>query len=141
MAERFFLDSNIVMCAIGGPHALQKPCAAIIERVQAGRLVTVTDTEVLQEILYRYGATGKSALAIETARLVMEIADEVFSVTPDDLHFTMQLLHGQPTTTVRDAIHCATMVRHRVRSILSADHHFDRFDRIRRIDPKAFADR
>lgn len=138
MAERFFLDSNVIMYAIGGTHPLKHPCARIIERIQGHRLVVVTDTEVLQEILYRYGAIGKPDMALEIGTLVMEIVDEVFSVKADDLRLVMQLLRQQREVNVRDAIHCATMVRHRIRSIITADRDFDRFDRIRRVDPTAF---
>ncbi len=139
MAERFFLDSNIIMYAIGGPHPLKRPSTALLERVQSGQLTVVTNTEVLQEILYRYSSCGKMALALEATQLTTEIVDEIFPVTADDLQLTMELLRHAPKVSVRDAIHCATMIHHRIRSILSANRHFDRFDRIRRIDPADFS--
>lgn len=138
MKERYFLDSNIIMYAIGGSHPLKVPCVGVIQRIQERRLAVVTNTEVLQEILYRYRAIDQPDLAAETTRVVMEIVEEVLSVTVDDIHFAMELLHAKNIMNVRDAIHCATMVRNKIRSILSADRHFDQFDRIRRIDPRKF---
>lgn len=138
MAERLFLDSNVIMYAIGGPHPLRRPCIAIIERIQARRLAVVTNTEVIQEILYRYRSLGKHALALETGTLVMTMVEEVFGVLPEDLRLTMELLRRHPSVNVRDAIHCATMMRNRVRTIISADRHFDQFTTLRRLDPKDF---
>jgi len=48
-----FLDANIIMYALGGPHPLQQPCRKILEQTKSGTLLLVSDTEVLQEILYR----------------------------------------------------------------------------------------
>lgn len=138
MAERFFLDSNIVMYAIGGAHPLKLCCAKIFERIQSGHLSIVTNIEVLQEILYRYRSMGKPDLAAETALLLMEIAEEIFAVTSTDIRLAIQLLRHRPRVNVRDAIHCATMVNNRIRTILTADRHYDQFDQLRRIDPKTF---
>ncbi|MBI4238134.1 MAG: type II toxin-antitoxin system VapC family toxin [Deltaproteobacteria bacterium] len=140
MAERLFLDSNIIMYAIGGSHPLRRPCAAVIERIQARRLSVVTNTEIVQEILYRYRALGKAALALEVGALLMAIADEVFGVLPEDMRLAMELIRRHPAVNTRDAIHCATMVRTRTRTIISADRHFDQFPALRRLDPKDFAE-
>lgn len=138
MKERFFLDSNIIMYAIGGPHAQKLPCQRVIEHIEQHHLRVVTNTEVIQEILYRYTSIDRRALAVETSQLVMEIVEEVFSVTADDMQLVTQLVLQHPHVNVRDAVHAATMLHHRVRSILTADRHFDHFTQLRRIDPKHF---
>lgn len=138
MTERYFLDSNIIMYAIGGPHALKSPCQRVIELVEQQQLHVVTNTEVIQEILYRYTAINRRALAVETGNLVMDIVEETFSVTADDMRLAGLLVHKHAQVNVRDAVHAATMIQHRVRSILTADRHFDQFTQLRRIDPKRF---
>lgn len=138
MAERYFLDSNIIMYAIGAPHPLKEPCIRIVERIEERQLVAVTDTEILQEILYRYYAVGNASLALDAASHLTVIVEETFPVLPEDIQFAMQLLRQHGGSNVRDAIHCATMVQNKVRSILTADRHFDQFPQLRRIDPADF---
>jgi predicted nucleic acid-binding protein len=53
-----FLDTNIFMYAAGQEHPLKAPCVGILRRVASEELEAVTSTEVLQEILSRYGAVG-----------------------------------------------------------------------------------
>ncbi len=54
--DKVFLDVNIPMYAGGKDHRYKESCAWIMTRVAEGKLAVATDTEAIQEILYRYGA-------------------------------------------------------------------------------------
>jgi predicted nucleic acid-binding protein len=52
--NEYFIDTNIFMYAAGKPHKFKEPCVSLLSRVQSGELKAAIDTEVFQEILYRY---------------------------------------------------------------------------------------
>ncbi len=130
-----FLDANIIMYALGSPHPLQKPCRKILEETKSGQWALITDTEVLQEILYRYFSIQRTALAEVAYTALVEICQEILPVTLPDLDRTLDLLKSDPALTSRDAVHAAVMLNNDLREILSTDAHFDRIPGIRRVDP------
>ncbi len=130
----YFLDSSIIMYILGGPHTLKTPCVKILEKIRSGRIQVCTNTEIFQEILYRYYSIEKKAVAHQACEILKDIANPVFPITPEDIVRAMSLLN-QYKIPVRDAIHTATMMNHNVRHILSADTHFDIIHEITRISP------
>jgi predicted nucleic acid-binding protein len=130
-----FLDANIIMYALGGPHPLQQPCRKILEQTKSGTLLLVSDTEVLQEILYRYFSIQRAALAETAYTAVKEMCVEILPVTIPAMDRALDLLKNDPTITSRDAVHAAVMLLNGLRVIISTDAHFDRIPGIRRLDP------
>ena len=57
-----FIDANVIMYSLGGPHPLQDPSKRILNKIKQGVFQVVTNTEVLQEILYRYFSVRKPDL-------------------------------------------------------------------------------
>jgi predicted nucleic acid-binding protein len=60
MKNRVFIDASIFMYARGKEHPLKAPCSQIILAIAKDGVLgnygsPVINTEVLQEILYRYG--------------------------------------------------------------------------------------
>ncbi len=49
-----FIDTNIPMYAAGKEHPLKSSCLDILNSIARDKMQAYTDTEVLQEILYRY---------------------------------------------------------------------------------------
>ncbi len=132
----YFLDTNIIMYSVGGEHPLRNPCRLWIEKIRDGNLQVVSDTEVLQEILYRYISLGRKEEAIEITQSLIELCEEIFPVLLEDIQFAMQLIQKGKAVGIRDAIHVATMHQNHIPKILSADHHFDDIPGIKRVDPK-----
>ena len=130
----YFLDSNIIMYTLVGPHTLKTPCVKIIEKIRSDRIQVCTNTEIFQEILYRYYSIDKKVLAHQACDILKDIANPVFPITREDIEKAMSLLN-QYTIPVRDAIHTATMLNHNVRNILSTDIHFDNIHEITLIRP------
>ena len=131
----YFLDSNIIMYILGSPHPLKTPCLGVLEKIRSSKIKVCTDTEVFQEILYRYYSIEKKELAHTACELLNDIAEPVLSVTHEEIIKAMSLLN-QYSIPVRDAIHTATMLNHSIHHILSTDTHFDIIPEIKRIHPK-----
>lgn len=134
---RYFLDTNIFMYAAGREHPLKAPCVAVLRRVSREELEALTNTEVLQEILYRYGAIGEFRHGLRLARLAVEqVGGEVLPVTLADMQHAFDLVerHGAKIKA-RDAVHAATMLNNGLTRLISADSHFDVIHGITRVNP------
>lgn len=60
MADPIFLDTNIFMYAAGKSHPYKNPCLHILKDVETKALSAIVNTEVFQELLYRYTHIGNS---------------------------------------------------------------------------------
>ena len=54
MEDFTFLDANVFMYAAGAPHAYKEPCVHILADAETDKLNATVDTEIFQELLYRY---------------------------------------------------------------------------------------
>jgi predicted nucleic acid-binding protein len=54
MTEITFLDVNVFMYSAGAPHPYKDPCVRILSDVETGVLAAAVNTEIFQELLYRY---------------------------------------------------------------------------------------
>jgi predicted nucleic acid-binding protein len=93
----------------------------------------VTDAEVLQEILHRYRATDRREAIVAAMRLTLDIVDEVSPIEKADVLRASEITPNPARLSARDSVHLAIMDRHTVRSILSFDSDFDRWQGIRRV--------
>jgi predicted nucleic acid-binding protein len=131
------LDTAVPMYAAGQPHSYRDACQWIMTQIAGGRLLAVTDTEVVQEILHRYGALGRHADACSMAQDLMTIVPQVLPVTVAVMHaaVTMFQQYGPQGVPARDAIHAAVMQNHGLAHIISPDRHFDLMAGVTRLDP------
>ena len=138
--ELVFLDLNIPMYAAGIKHELKGPCTWIMEEVVEGRLNAGIDTEIIQEVLYRYGAIRQWSVGARIARNLLDIIPTIYSVTPDDSYDTIELFEfvGPNGVPARDCIHAAVMKNHSITKILTIDKHFDSIDGVIRLDPMEY---
>ena len=128
-----FVDSNIPMYLIGAAHPNKTNAQILLERSIAAGERLVTDAEVLQEILHRYTAIDRREAIAPAMRLTLDIVDEVFSIEKADVLRASEITHNPARLSARDSMHLAIMERHAVRSILSFDSDFDRWQGIRRV--------
>jgi hypothetical protein len=135
------LDTNVFMYAAGREHPLKTACVAVLRRVAVDDLRAVTDTEVLQEILHRYGALGERDRGIRLARLAVDqVGGDVLPVTLADMRRAFDLWERTGSAIKsRDAVHAATMLNHGLTHIVSADEHFDAVEGLTRVDPRTAA--
>jgi predicted nucleic acid-binding protein len=137
MSERppYFLDANVPIYAAGSEHPYRECCARIIVAAARGDIDAVTDTEVIQEIAYRFHSVGRRALGLQVAEDFLSVVAAVLPVTREDAARALQLLRARAFLLPRDAIHIAVMEAAGLHTIVTADRHFDRMPGLTRIDP------
>ena len=128
-----FVDSNIPMYLVGGPHAHKADAQRLLETAIAAGERLVTDAEVLQEILHRYAAIDRRDAIQPAFDAILGIVDEVFVITLADVERAKAIVMGKRRLSSRDALHAAVMERERARRIMSFDAGFDGLPGITRI--------
>jgi predicted nucleic acid-binding protein len=137
-SKYYFIDANLIMYSLGGPHPLKAPCIHLLRKIQSEDILAVTNTEVLQEILYRYLTIGKPEIGEKAYRSLTRICVNVLPVKLSDTDTALALLKVHQPITSRDAIHAATMINNGIKEIISTDSHFDLLPEIKRIAPDHF---
>ena len=132
-----FLDVTVPMYAAGSLHPYQPACLWLMSQITAGALDVAIDTEIVQEVLHRYGALRRYAEAVRMANHLLTLIPHVIPVTEADMRvavalFQQHALHGVPA---RDLIHAAVMQNHGLTQIISPDTHFDNIAGITQLDP------
>ena len=135
MNDPCFLDTNILMYAVGTEHPLNEPCLKILEAVSEGKIVAVTDTEVFQEVAYRYWSQGKWATAIEVLRDYESLFSEIYPIGRELLPSYYRLLSAHRFLSPRDAIHIAVMQARRLSCIYTADRDFEKLSFLEVLSP------
>ena len=138
MQRRAFIDANVPMYAVGREHPLREPCRLILQRIVDGDLAACTDSEVHQEILYRYWSLGQLVRGIALSSNFHRVVNIVLPVTSIDVTTTRELGNRYPQMPPRDWLHLAVMLNNGITEIISADRHFDNIEGITRLDPREF---
>ena len=137
--SRVFIDTNIPMYAAGTRHPLREPSQNVIKATVSGRFDSVTDAEVLQEILYRYFSIGermKGFRIFDNFRRIM--LGRILAIEDADVQQARELAERYDQLSPRDLIHLAVMLRNQVLEIITADTGFDAVEEVRRIAPSDF---
>ncbi|GAG65230.1 unnamed protein product, partial [marine sediment metagenome] len=77
---KVFIDANIPMYAAGQEHPNKVPSIKILESVSEGKIIGVTSTEVLQEILYRYRAINLLKKGLKVFNDFLQIVDDALPI-------------------------------------------------------------
>ena len=141
--ETFLIDTNIVMYAAGRKHQYKSACARIISAIADGSFhrnvgAPVTDTEVFQEILYRYALVGKWQTGIVVCKHLLELGLEIVPISSDEVPTMISLAEAYKDKAIspRDLVHVSVMMNHGINKIVSVDSHFDLIREVIRIDPQ-----
>lgn len=136
--KQLFLDSTVLVLAVGGPHPLRAACQSIIRAIGRRGLTVHASTEAIQELVFhrvRKGDTEAAEDAREFAAMcVLHAFDE------EVLERSLTLIEGGPVRG-RDAVHAATALVAGFSEIVSADTVFDDVPGLRRVDPSVAAAR
>lgn len=130
-----FIDANLILYSIGGPHSLRDPCKRVLDNIKKEKILAATNTEVLQEILFRYFSIGRSTLGEIAYNSMVQCCTKILPVKLQDTDKALELLKAHKHITSRDAVHAATMLNNGIKKIISTDPHFDLIPEIKRIDP------
>lgn len=127
------IDSNVPMYLVGGPHPHKMDSQRLVARLLSGGQRLVTDTEVLQELLHRYGALRRYDAIQPAFDAVRRIVDQIFSIDHPTMERAKQIVLAYQRVSARDAVHLAVMEHHGIEQILSFDSGFDGFPGITRV--------
>ena len=129
------------MYARGKDHPLKEACAWLITKIAEGEPVAslrpVIDTEVFQEVLYRYSAINKPTLGVSICRDLRILGIEVLSIGPKEVDLFIDLAekYGNLKLPMRDIVHLAVMTTNGIDRVITPDKHFDHFPAVKRLDP------
>ena len=128
-----FIDSNVPMYLVGAEHANKVEARRLLETCIHRDERLVTDAEVLQEILHRYGAIARRDAIQPAFDTILGVIDEVFGIELQDVERAKTVMLRSDRLSARDALHVAVMERHRVSQILTFDTAFDGLPGVRRV--------
>lgn len=132
----YFLDTNIPIYASGKKHPYKEPCQRIILDIADNKFIAFTNTEVFQEIIYRYFSIKELSLGHKVfENFYLLISPNILSVNPEDILLAQALSKKYNSIKPRDLLHAATMVNNNIKDILSTDKDFDKIEEVNRIDP------
>jgi predicted nucleic acid-binding protein len=132
---KVFMDVNIMMYSAGSRHPYKEPSTLILQQVATAHLDAVIDSEILQEILYRYWHLKILDQGITLVNHAVQVIPTILPVAKPDLLLCTALLAQHHNIEPRDAIHAAVMLNHGITQIYSYDCHFDSIPGIRRLEP------
>ena len=136
MNPAVFIDANVPIYTAGSDHPYKEPCARILRILADDPQSLVTDSEVLQEIMHRYLASGRWILGREVVWALAEaMHGRIEPVNGEDVIQAAELADRHPGVSARDLVHAAVMQRLGTYRIISADTDFDRLEGIDRLDP------
>ena len=121
------------MYLIGTPGPQKTDAQRMLERLLSQRERMVTDAEVLQEILHRYGAINRRHDIQPAFDAILNVVDEVLPIDQDVLERAKQIVLGYRRLSARDAIHLAVMKQYGIEQILTFDTGFDGLPGITRL--------
>lgn len=134
----YFLDVNVPMYAAGRDHPYRESCIWVLTEIANGRLNTVIDAEIIQEVLYRFGAIQQWQIGAQMAQNLLELVPTVLPVSVNDMKTAVSLFtqYAPNGVKARDLLHTAVMQNHQLTHIISTDKHFDQIDGTIRVDPQ-----
>lgn len=133
-----FIDTNIIMYAVGREHKYKSSCAKIIMGISEGKIPGVIDCEVLQELLYRYWHIGELEKGLEVFEYFQSLIPKILEINRSDLVTAAQILKENSLISPRNAIHIAVMKNNKINLICTTDSHFDKIEGIKRKDPLTY---
>lgn len=139
MRSELFLDVNVIMYAAGESSDYKESCVNILHKVQKGDLKVAIDTEILQELLYRYHSLRLGQEGVKLALYTLRLRPRVLPLTARDAEDSIHLYHKYMNDNVppRDTLHLAVMLNNDINKIITVDQHFGKVIReVERIDPK-----
>jgi predicted nucleic acid-binding protein len=121
------------MYLVGRAHPNKDGARGLLEEAAIAGERLVTDVEVLQEILHRYGALRQRQSIQPAFDALLGVVHEVLPVDLADLERAKNLLLPSERLSARDALHLAVMQRHGIAAIMSYDSGFDGLAGVRRL--------
>jgi len=130
------VDTSVFIYAIGRPHDYKMSCLRLMQQFESGEYEANVDTELLQEILYRFWNREQLDRGIALFNRVLSAFPDPFSITTEEIVVARSVLGNHPEIAPRDAIHAAVVLVHGLEGIISTDGDFNDISGVTRFDPK-----
>ena len=116
-----FVDSNVFMYAVGGPHPLQPAARRFFAESLVGRTELVTSAEVLQELAHSYLPVGRLGDFDKALEHVSRFFIAVWPLEQEDVELARVLSEQYPSLQARDLCYLASCQRRGVRQLMTFD--------------------
>jgi predicted nucleic acid-binding protein len=111
-----FVDTNVIMYAVGRAHPLRVEARAFFETAMIDdRVQLCTSAEVLQELLHAYVPVDRWGTLDAAMDLVESCLARVHPIDEQDVRAARALAETRPELGARDLLHLAVCHRFRVR--------------------------
>lgn len=119
-----FVDTNVVMYAVGRPHPLREPARAFFAESARDGTALCTSAEVLQELVHAYLPVQRESTLESAMALVARAGIAVWPLEGEDVHLAWRLRLRFPTLAARDLCHLASCRRRGVTDVKTFDRAF-----------------
>jgi predicted nucleic acid-binding protein len=116
-----FVDTNVIMYAVGAEHPLKSRARDFFEEALANGIPLATSAEVLQELLHAYLAVERMEALDAALALVQGRIPTVWSVESDDILLARTLAGSHAALSARDLVHLACCTRREVTQVKTFD--------------------
>lgn len=116
-----FVDTNMFVYAVGGPHPLRDPARDFFKEATASARPLCTSAEVMQELLHLYLAVGRTQTLDRALSLLTRTIPTIWPVEPEDVRLARTLTHDHPGLSARDLVHLSCCIRRGVDQAMTFD--------------------
>jgi predicted nucleic acid-binding protein len=116
-----FVDTNVVVYAVGRAHPLRAEARRFFEESTAEQRPLATSAEVLQELLHLYLSVGRLADLDAALTLVTSLIATLWPIEGNDVRHARALADVHPGLGARDLLHLACCQRRAVGGIKTFD--------------------
>jgi predicted nucleic acid-binding protein len=131
--RHLFLDTNVLIYALGEAHPLRAPCRALVRSAGEHEVRLHLSVEAVQEFLHHRMRRVERETTVRDTRNLLDLC----RLHPFDEPVVRRSIELVSTTAIRgrDAVHAATALQHGFTEIVSTDPAFDGVPGLRRLDP------
>lgn len=116
-----FVDTNVIMYAVGRAHPLKAVAREFFETALADGTHLCTSAEVLQELLHAYLPVNRMETFEAAMTLIRRLGMDVWPLEAGDVNSAAELRAQFPGLDARDLCHLASCRRRGVRQIKTFD--------------------
>jgi predicted nucleic acid-binding protein len=117
-----FVDTNVVMYAVGRAHPLRGTARGFFEQnLGTERNDLVTDAEVLHELLHAYIPVSRLETLDAALTLVDSCISRVLPIEAEDVHSARLVADSYPQLGARDLLHLAVCRRYSIPEVMTFD--------------------
>ena len=116
-----FIDTSVLMYAVGREHPLRSPARSFFAAATADRQPLATSSEVLQELAHAYLPVERTRALAAALGIVDRTGMEVWPLERDDVILGIELSARHPGLGARDLCHLASCQRRGVTRIQTFD--------------------